>query len=103
MPVASCDHEANPSQPNVSEEGEIPQYKHKESPARVEPNESIPPSSPQPSGEEHPHQSPVHDKASMPDKVSAPSPLRISLDTTKRTSDVDPSTVKYVSAIIQTL
>ena len=74
--VASPVHEANTSQPNVSEEGEIPQYKHKESPARVEPNESIPPSSPQPSGEEHPHQSPVPDKASVsPAKVSAPSPL----------------------------
>ena len=63
VPVATPVHEANPSQPNVSEEGEIPQPKHKESPARVEPNELVPPSTPQFSAVEHPLQAPVPDKA----------------------------------------
>jgi hypothetical protein len=90
--VASPVNDANPSQQNVSEEGEIPQSEHQVSPSCVETNESVPPSEPQPTVEEHPHQSQV------PDKVSAPSPLRISLNTSKRTSDVGPSVVKTVCA-----
>ena len=59
--------------------------------AHVEPNDSVPPPEPQPSTEVHPQPS------TLPDKVSAPSPLRISLDVAKRNSDVDPSAAKSPS------
>ena len=99
MCVASPIREANPSHPNIPEEGEIPQSEHQASPARVEPTKSVPPSAPQSFAEAPPHQSStMPDKASVPDEVSAPSPLRISLDVAKRNSDVDPSAAKSVSA-----
>ena len=51
---------------------------------------------------ENPQQPPVADKESVPnsaqEQVSNPSPLRISLDTARGTSDVDPSAAKLASA-----
>ena len=76
MPVASPVHDNNPSQPHVSEEGEIPQSKHQASPTREVPNVLVPPLAHQPTPDEQPQQTPVPDSTSGPPvKESAPSQI----------------------------
>jgi hypothetical protein len=99
VPVALPVHEENPPQKNVSEEGEIPRSERQASPAQEVPNVSVPHSATQTTSEEQHPQSPVPDHTTVSiAKVSDPSPLRISLNTARRTSDVDPSAAKSASA-----
>ena len=97
VPMASLVHAANPSQPIVLEEGEIPQSALQTYPSRVETHDFIPPSAHQPSVEENPQRSPVANKDSVLDKVCDPSPQRFSIHTMKKTPIVGPSVVRSVS------
>nr|XP_040251802.1 translation initiation factor IF-2-like [Aegilops tauschii subsp. strangulata] len=115
VPVASPVHDDVPSEPHVSKEGEIPQSEPQASPARVELRVSMPQTYQQPQvPEEQPPPAQVPDSGSVPtEKESAqfptasaaptivppaPSPLKLSIDTTIRMQDVGPSEQKSISA-----